>query len=342
MTGESTSAEAILARYGELTLTAMEKYLLDGQPSAYLYDLVRDYPQRGGKGIRPALLLATCQAFGGTLRAGLGPAVALEMLHNAFLIHDDVEDGSTRRRGQPALHELHGLGLAVNAGDALACLALQPLRDDPVLGARLSQMLISEFLTVVQQTTEGQALELGWRRHDVVDLEPADYLVLAGKKTCWYTTVAPLRMGSLVGSRGTARLGALTRFGLYLGIAFQIRDDLMNIDGSSAHGKDVHSDIREGKRTLMLIHLLAEAEEADRSWLVDYLTAPPGERPTGGEERVCGLMYRCGSIDFAREYALGITAATYEAFDEAFAQVSASEHLDFIRRLVPYMLDRSV
>jgi geranylgeranyl diphosphate synthase type II len=320
----------------------MAEYLAGGQPADYLYDLVRDYPQRGGKAIRPALLLATCQAYGGSIEDGLGPAAALEMLHNAFLIHDDIEDGSGYRRGQPTLHLRHGTGLAINAGDALACIALQPLRDDGRLGARLSRQLLAEFTHLVRLTTEGQALELGWRRDNVVDLGPADYLALAGKKTCWYTTVAPLRMGALIGSRGTASLDALTRFGFHLGIAFQIRDDLLSIaEVDTRHGKDRLGDIREGKRTLMLVHLLSEVDGADRARLVGYLATPEAERTADDAERILDLMRRYRSIDFAQEYGSGITVAAYDAFEAAFVQAPPSLHLDFIRQIIPYMLARS-
>jgi geranylgeranyl diphosphate synthase type II len=335
--------QVTLDRYSRLTRAAMEEFLVERRPDGYLYDLVRDYPSRAGKGIRPALLIATCQAYGGSVREGLAPAVALEMLHNAFLIHDDLEDASRVRRGAPTLHEAHGVALAVNAGDALAALALEPLHEDGVLGTRLSQRVVGEFLRMIRQTTEGQALELGWRRHNVVDLRPADYLRLTSKKTCCYTTVSPLRVGALVGSRGVSPLRALSRFGFYLGIAFQIRDDLLNLIGSGdVHGKERLGDIHEGKRTLMLVHLLAEADESDRAWLIDYLAAPASDRASPDAERVLQLMRRYGSLEFAREYGRGMVAAARDAFGEAFAEVPESPHLDFIRGLIPYVLGRSL
>jgi geranylgeranyl diphosphate synthase, type II len=335
--------EATLARYAALTRTAMEEFLVDGQPAGHLYDLIREYPGRGGKGIRPSLLLAACQAYGGAAREGIGPAVALEMMHNAFLIHDDLEDASPTRRGRPTLHELHGVGLAVNAGDALACMALQPLRDDGLLGTRIAQRVLDEFLAMVRVTTEGQAMELGWRRSNAVDLGPADYVSLTGKKTSWYTTVAPLRVGAIVGSRGTASLEALSRFGFLLGVAFQIRDDLLNLVGSDeAQGEELLADIREGKRTLMLLHLLGHATRAERDWLVRYLAAPERDRSTTDVRRVFDLMQTYGSLDFAFDYGAGIADAAGDAFDEAFAGLGASPHVSFIRGLIPYMLARSL
>jgi geranylgeranyl diphosphate synthase, type II len=335
--------EATLARYAELTSAAMEEFIVDGQPAGPLYDLVREYPGRGGKGIRPSLLLAACQAYGGAAREALGPAVALEMMHNAFLIHDDLEDASPTRRGKPTLHELHGVGLAVNAGDALACMALEPLRDDGLIGTRVAQRVLDEFLVMMRMTTEGQAMELGWRRSNAVDLGPADYLSLTGKKTCWYTTVLPLRAGAIVGSRGAAPLEALSRFGFYLGVAFQIRDDLLNLVGSHvAQGEEPLADIREGKRTLMLVHLISRATAAHRRWLVDFLATPEAERSAVDVEHVLSLMERYGSLAFALEYGSGIAAAAGDAFDESFADLRPSPHLTFIRELIPYMLARSL
>jgi geranylgeranyl diphosphate synthase type II len=339
--------EAALARYSSLTRTAMLGYLRGRAPERYLYDLVRDYPSRAGKGLRPSLLLATCEAFGGSPGDALGAAVAIELAHNAFLVHDDVEDGSLQRRGKPTLHRMHGTPLAINAGDALAVLAMRPLREDTGLGARLSQRVSDEFLQMVTHTVEGQATELGWRAENVVDLQPGDYLELIGRKTCWYTTVWPLRAGALIGSSGTAELEALTRFGFYLGAAFQIRDDLLNQIGSEdRYGKEILGDIREGKRTLMLIHLMSSADPDERRAIVAFLARAGGRRVGGRRalrpEEILDLMVRHGSLQFAFEFGQGVGAAAYEAFAEAFAVVPASPARDFIEGLIPYMLARSV
>jgi len=195
---------------------------------------------------------------------------------------------------------------------------------------------------MVRQTTEGQALELGWRGENVVDVEPADYLGLAVRKTCWYTTVAPLRLGAIIGSHGTAELASLSRFGLYLGVAFQVRDDLLSLVGSrEGHGKEPLGDRGEGKRTLMLIHLLAEADDGDRAWLTGYLAERDADTRARDAGRALELMDAYGSLDFARAYARAMTAAAADAFEEAFARLRDGEALRFLRGLVPYMVQRS-
>jgi geranylgeranyl diphosphate synthase type II len=340
--------EAVLGQYSSLTRDAMQRYLRGRAPGRYLYDLVRDYPSRTGKGIRPSLLLATCQAFGGSIDQALGPAVAIELAHNAFLIHDDIEDSSLQRRGRPALHREHGTPIAINVGDALAVLAMQPLRDSNSLGTRLSQRVSDEFVHMLTRTIEGQATELGWRADNIVDLEPSDYLKLIGQKTCWYTTVWPLRIGALIGSAGTVPLDAITRFGFYLGAAFQIRDDMLNLVGDQAgYGKDLLGDIREGKRTLMLIHLLSHASADERRLLVGFLAragahpdAPHGGAPDIDAERVLELMVHHGSLEFAYQFGQGVATAAYESFHDAFAAVPPSASRGFVEALIPYMLAR--
>lgn len=340
-TAARRDVERTLARYATVVAAGVEEVLGRQPPAAYLSEMVGDYPRRRGKAIRAALVLAACRAYGGSIREALGPAVAIELLHNAFLVHDDVEDASTLRRGLPTLHELHGAPLAVNAGDALALVALDALDDWGVLGARVSRRISDELLAMLRQTTEGQALELGWRRDNVVDLTVRDYLTLVAKKTCCYTTVAPLRIGALAGSRGTASLAALTHLGFHLGAAFQIRDDLLSIVGVDAlHGKDALDDIREGKRTLMLLHLLAATDGEERAWLIGYLASPESDRGASEVVRVRDLMQRHGSVAFARELAAGIELAAMAALDAAFAEVPDSPHVAFIRGLVPYVLAR--
>jgi geranylgeranyl diphosphate synthase type II len=93
----------------------MKPYLASGKPSPYLYELAADYPRRGGKMMRPSICIATARAFGARSSDAVRSAVAIELLHNAFLVHDDIEDESEMRRGAPALHSLHGVPLALNA-----------------------------------------------------------------------------------------------------------------------------------------------------------------------------------------------------------------------------------
>src|SRR5487761_1472144 len=113
----------LIAQLHERALRSVLLSLPSTEPRHYLYDLLPLYPLRAGRGLRPVLCMAACQAYGGSYDDALPFATALELLHNAFLVHDDIQDGSMHRRGRPALHVEHGTPLALNAGDALAAQA---------------------------------------------------------------------------------------------------------------------------------------------------------------------------------------------------------------------------
>ncbi len=321
---------------------AMLEAIPDGEPHRWLYRVTRSYPSRNGKAIRPALCLAANQAFAGADEDVLPIAVAIELLHNAFLVHDDIADESEQRRGRPTLPAEYGAGLALNAGDALAVVANQVLRRHTrTMPAALADRVLDEFDTMTLRTLEGQATELGWRRDVAEGLTPEDYLDLIMHKTCWYTTIHPLRVGALVGSGGGADLGALVRFGFYLGAAFQIQDDLLNLEGDELdYGKEIDGDLYEGKRTLALIHLMQHADGADRAAVDRYVALGRADRTPAIVAEIRGLMARYGSVEFTRAYAAGIANAAGDAFDAAFAAVPETDATAFLRALIPYMLDR--
>ena len=209
-------------------------------------------------------------------------------------------------------------------------------------GASLADRVAGEFEVMMLRTVEGQATELGWRRDAVVDLTPEDYLELIMRKTCWYTTVHPLRVGALVGSGGTVDVAPMVRFGFYLGAAFQIRDDLLNLVGDEqTYGKEILGDLYEGKRTLMLIHLLSAAEGPDRAVLRDYLIVERDGRGPDLVAEVRSMMDLYGSIDFAVDYAAGIAGVALDAFEAAFAGAQRNDAYRCVRALVPYMLERT-
>jgi len=243
--------------------------------------------------IRSKLLIASCIAHGGTFEAALPLAAALEMFQDWVLIHDDIEDESEERRGSPALHRLHGVPLALNAGDALHVYMWQVIHRAGVAGA------FEEFLEMIHRTAEGQQIDLGWIADHRWDISESDYLELVQRKTAFYTVVSPLRLGALAANCHPDP--RFTQAGLDLGVAFQIRDDWLNLAGSRAvYGKEIAGDLLEGKRTLMLVHLLHHLPSKERLEVMRILSQPRGDKTPTQIEEIMQAIRAAGSLDYAQ------------------------------------------
>lgn len=334
---------ALLKEYGDATRVALCDYLRPREPRRHLYSLVADYPRRGGRMLRPSLCIATARAFGAPRDDAVRSGVALELLHNAFLVHDDVEDESDERRGRPTLHALHGVPIAVNVGDALTLLGLRALIDNrDTLGPHLTLRIMEETELMARESVEGQAIELGWRRDNALTLSDGDYLDMVLKKTCSYTTIWPSRVGALIGTRSDRELDRLVRFGFFLGAAFQIQDDVLNLAGDRArYGKELEGDLREGKRTLMLIHLLRQASGDERARLAEFLSQPRAARQPRDIHWIRARMDAYDCLHYAQQVAHGLAGAAQHEFALAFADVPPSRDKQFIAEIIPWVLTRA-
>jgi geranylgeranyl diphosphate synthase type II len=342
---EIASAElmnAMMRDYGRATRRAVRRYLANDHPAPFLDELVADYPGRGGKMMRPSICIANARVFGGRLEEAVRSAAAIELLHNGLLIHDDIQDGSELRRGRPTLHALHGIPLAINAGDALMLLALRPLLDTlRVQDRNLGQQVLEVTLTMARQTAEGQALELGWRDGGALDLDEADYLTMVLKKTSWLATIWPAQLGLLIGSGGRVDPERVVRFGFFLGAAFQIEDDLRNLTDDPGYGKERNGDLFEGKRTLMLIHVSRACSAAERREVDRFLALPRDRRTPAEAARLAALMERCGSLHYARGVAAAMAGAATHEFAVTYGDLLASPDRAFIAGLVPWVFTHS-
>jgi geranylgeranyl diphosphate synthase type II len=336
-----------LGSYAGVVSAEMRRYLTLGQRPdlrRYLYDLVADYPRRWGKMMRPSICLATAQAFGASQQMALSSAASIELLHNSLLIHDDIEDESDERRGAPTLHRLHGLPLALNAGSALSLMSLYPLlgagaREIP---AAVTARVLEETMRVGQESAEGQALELGWCRDNRLDLVESDYLELVLKKTCWLAAIHPLRIGALLALGEATELDRFVCFGFFLGAAFQIHDDVLNLVGDTKkYGKELGGDLWEGKRTLILIELLKSCSEDERAELERFFALARTSKTAAEVARVLGLMHRYGSIEAARATAEALAGAAQHEFEQAFADAPESRHKQFLRELPTWVFERA-
>jgi geranylgeranyl diphosphate synthase type II len=302
----------------------------DVAPIASLYEMMRDYPRRGGKGIRGLMCILWCELFGGKREDALITASALEIFQNWILIHDDIEDESDLRRGSPVLHKKYGVALSINAGDALHGKMWEMLlRNEDKLGASTTISVLSEFCTMLNETTEGQQMELTWTTTNNWDIEEKDYFLMVTKKAAWYTCIAPSRLGVIISRAKKAPpdsdlLNSLVTTGTHLGIAFQIIDDVLNLTASQEkYGKEIRGDIYEGKRTLMLIHLLNNSTTGQKEKIIQIMSKPRTAKTESEVSHIYELMIQVGSIDYARRVAKDY----YEKSIMWFERITESEGL---------------
>lgn len=313
------------------------------QPGPELYDLMVDYVTREGKGLRPTLVIATCMALGGRAEEAVRAAAALEMFHNGFLVHDDIADESTHRRGKPTLHESHGVGLAVNAGDAMNLFAVDlVLSNLPELGLARTLGLIHEILHMCRETVEGQAVELGWIRRNFVPLRDADYSRMSTKKTGWYTCISPCRLGAVcAGETAPERLDRFNEAFRLIGIAFQIQDDVLNLIGDTAlYGKEALGDLLEGKRTVMMIHLFRTADRSVRDRMSEINGLPRTAKTFDMALEMLDAMKRYGSIDHAIALADKLAREGVRRFERDLAFVPESSAKAVLRQVAYYVTTR--
>jgi geranylgeranyl diphosphate synthase type II len=307
-----------------------------------LYDMMREYPSRPGKGLRSSLCILTCEAFGGDVKKVLQTAAALEIFQNWILIHDDIEDYSEMRRGEPVLHRKYGVPLAINTGDALHGKMWQLLMENrSVLGQQTTMEVIAEFLRMINETTEGQQVELSWVDRNRWNLAEDDYYLLCNKKTAWYTCVCPCRLGAIIAGVDQEKIDTLIPFGSSLGIAFQIQDDILNLKGNEQkYGKERGGDILEGKRTLMLIHLLNKAEGSDRRQVLEIMGRSRDERAQSDVGAILNMMEKYGSIKYAELKAKEYADEAKRLFDDIFRDVQVSQPRLLLADLISFMIRR--
>jgi geranylgeranyl diphosphate synthase type I len=266
-------------------------------------------PQAQGKRLRPQLVLLTTSAAGGDWQSALPAAVAVELVHNFSLIHDDIEDSSPLRHGRPTLWERWGVAQAVNAGDAMFSLAHLALLDlDRSVPAAVTVAAARLLHETCLHLTQGQYLDISYQ--DRGDLHPGAYWPMVGGKTAALIS-ACTRLGALVAGSAEARCEAYTRFGRCLGLAFQAQDDLLGIWGDAAlTGKSAESDLVSGKKSLPVLFGLERQGEFARRWAQGPVL--PAEVPA-----LADLLAREGAYEATRERANALTEEALDALEAA-------------------------
>jgi len=272
-----------------------------------LRDASRYVLSGGGKRIRAVLTLMACEAAGGSARNAIDAAAAIEVLHNFTLVHDDVMDNSPARRGRPTVHITWDLNTALLTGDLLLGIGYRTLLRGRVLHA---ERVVRVFTGALLEVCEGQALDLAFERR--TDVTVPEYFGMIEKKTAALLSASAV-MGALMAEASPRIQSAFRRYGHFLGRAFQLQDDLLDVVADPKDlGKPIGGDIIERKKTFLLLRAVTRAEGEDRDFLIRLLHAEPAAAHAAGSPdraaadrkhligRVTGLYERYGILDETR------------------------------------------
>jgi geranylgeranyl pyrophosphate synthase len=298
-----------------------------------IYGMLFPYISRGGKRIRPALCLLSCLACQGRPENARDISVIIELFHNFSLIHDDIEDDSRFRRGEPTLHVTHGIPIALNSGDALYTLLLKKLVNLKVKPSRLikiQKLCIEGF----KQVVDGQGIELSWIKSGRFDISEEEYRTMIDGKTSALMGLS-CEAGALAAGAKKRQSSALRSYGELIGAAFQIQDDVLNLTGDfEKYKKEIGGDISEGKRTLMVVHCLARAEKADKARLSSILSSHSKKREDIDD--AIDILKKTGSIEYASDKAKSLILKA----KKKIAPLPDSEHKASLLALADYVIKR--
>ena len=274
---------------------------LESEPQV-LYRAARHIIDAGGKRLRPFLVLKSCRMVGGREEDALPTAAALEMLHTFTLLHDDIMDEDDKRRGVPTVHVKWGVPTAIVAGDLLFAKvheAISKYTDTKHVKPKRILQVIKEISEATVILCEGQTRDMMFEDRETVS-EAEYFKMIEGKTAALFEVSA--RCGGLLGGATKSQVKRLGEFGRYAGIAFQVIDDVLALTADEdVLKKPVGNDVREGKRTLMVVYALEKASKAQRNQILETL----GNKYATTEQvkNTIRVIDSLGAIDYAKKLA---------------------------------------
>ena len=308
---------------------ALQNYLKIREPTK-LYEASAHIPLAGGKRLRPVMALITCDMVGGDSQKAVLFATALETIHNFTLVHDDVMDDDDLRHGVAACHTIYGLSTAILAGDTLFAYAFEMITDSDIDDSVKSD-LVKNVAYVVRKIAEGQQMDINFEDEETVDSK--EYLEMIKLKTSILFGAAAYG-GARIGGTKEREARELENMATNVGLGFQIWDDYLDATASEeVLGKPSGSDIRQGKRTLLVIEALNRASNEQRKRLLEILDSENSDKDV---EEAVNIMDECGALEECHKQA----NQYLEGARKVLLKYPESEARNLFEELLEYMVTR--
>jgi geranylgeranyl diphosphate synthase type I len=314
---------------GNYSLKAIQKAILDP---------IWDFLDRGGKRWRPALFLLILEAFGKDPKKFFDFAIIPEIIHNGTLIIDDIQDQGELRRGKPCLHKIFGADIALNAGNFLYFLPIYIFeKNKRKLEKEIYLKAIETYLEEMEKLHIGQGTDIFWHKGMENKISEKEYFQMCAFKTgCMSRLAAKL---AAIFAKKKDIVEKIGEFAQNIGIAFQIQDDILDVELTGRErekfGKSFGNDIKEGKRSLMVIHTLKKASKRDRERLIEILDKKEKKKKEILE--AISILQKYNSIGYAKKRAEEIVRKSWEKIDKIFIEGKAKRML---KELVQFLIER--
>lgn len=316
-----------LKRYVSLIEGEIEQLKFPATPKS-LYEPQSYILSNAGKRVRPILTMLGCGICGEDIHKSLPAALAIELLHNFTLIHDDIMDQAVSRRGEPTVHIKWDLPSAILSGDSMFVRSFAELHRLPEkTDFRWAHQV---FVDGINKVCEGQALDMEFEERAEVTTE--EYMEMISGKTAALTSVA-LQLGGIVANASGSAVEKLGLIGKSLGIAFQIQDDYLDLYADQEKfGKKRGGDIFEGKKTFLMVTTLDRCVPEEKEWLIRTLqNRPLSEKSV---KKIIELYEKVGagsSAEELMEYHYQKAIQTLETFDESNYKEDLSNLIKFLK-----------
>lgn len=297
------------------------------QPST-LYEPGDYFLSIGGKRIRPVMCLMGNELFGEITEDAYNVAIAIELFHNFTLVHDDIMDAASLRRGMETVHAKYGSNVAILCGDVMIIKAYDYINKT---STEHIHAVLELFNKTAREVCEGQQYDMDFEKQATVRFD--DYLHMITLKTS-VLLAASLKLGAIIGGAGEANCNHIYNFGLNLGLAFQIQDDYLDAFGDPAKfGKDVGGDIRQNKKTFLLLHALEVATPEQRMIIDELLSTDSPDKV----EKMLEIFKACNVDAWANRLKEQYLAKAYKHLDD-IAVTSTRKHA--LTELAAYLIQR--
>ena len=326
--------DSVLRKRAIIFDRALNGNLTHREPKTF-YDALRWIPLSGGKRLRPIIAMLSCEAVGGVPEKTIPFGISLEYMHNSTLIHDDIIDKDDWRRGLESTHKKFGIPFAILAGDALIGETFRMLSymAPPEMESVVYKEIIRSIADAAKNFYEGEASDIEFA--DRFDVTIPEYMDMVVKKT-GQLYLAAGKCGALIGNGSSKQVERLAEYGKLFGIMFQIKDDLLNIltDQSALGKQKVGSDIKNGKRTMMVVHAFTNLDEKNKKIMFKIL----GNMKSTQNDvmRVIDIFKDSGSIDYAITKLNEFKTKAFECLD----MLDESESKNILQELAKYSVTR--